>query len=389
MANYKFLKPYTFKKGITVKNRVVIPPMTEESSLQDGTVSRDELRFFDKRTGGVGMFITPNAYVTEGGKTYEGQLSITDDRYIPGLAKLAQTIKRSGTLAILQVHHGGRMSNSRVLRGKQPVSASAVAAPRKGFETPRALTNDEIESIIEAFGEATRRAIQAGFDGFEIHGANTYLIQQFFSPHSNRRTDKWGGSLENRMQFPLAIIKACQAAIDKYATKPFLLGYRLSPEEIEKPGIRMADTLKLIDALCDQPLDYISISMGNVWRTSLNDPDEKEPTILTIKKRIAGRLPLIAAGSVITPENAEKVMDAGIDFVAIGREYIIEPKWIDKVKDGLEKTIRYKLNRESLDEIGINPSLMDFLENVLGQHLPFEGEEKQQNSDDYAPVFNK
>lgn len=115
------------------------------------------------------------------------------------------------------------------------------------------------------FGEATRRAIQAGFDGIELHGANTYLLQQFFSPHSNRRTDKWGGSVEKRMTFALEVIKRVHETVEKYANRPFIVGYRISPEEIEEPGIRMADTLQFIDVLAEQPIDYLHVSMGYTY----------------------------------------------------------------------------------------------------------------------------
>lgn len=381
MSNYKFLQPYTFANGVKVKNRVVIPPMTEASSLQDGSVSADELRYFDIHTGGVGMFISPVANVSENGKGFEGELSITDDRFLPGLTRMASVMKQNGTKAILQIFDAGRMSNSKILRGTQTVSASAVAAPRPGAETPRELTNDEIEQIINDFGQATRRAILAGFDGIELHGANTYLMQQFFSPHSNRRTDKWGGSVEKRMTFALKIIKSVNDAVKKYAEKPFIVGYRISPEEIENPGIRMADTLKFIDVLCDQPIDYLHVSMGYAWRTSLNDKDDKEPLIEKIKKQVNGRLPLISVGSIETPADAEKVMDAGIDFVALGRESLREPQWVEKVMAGQEDTIRYTVSPADYYELGINSSFRGFLE-MLGADMHIVGTKQPKDNFD-------
>lgn len=361
MAQYQFLKPYQFKNGMTVKNRVVIPPMTEVSALADGTVSRDELEYFKQRAGGVGLFISPVANINALGKGFEGELSVASDRFLPRLAEMAQAMKGNGSRAILQIFSAGRMSNSKVLRGEQPVSASAVAATRANSQVPRALTDAEIEQTIRDFAAATRRAIQAGFDGVELHGANTYLLQQFFSPHSNRRTDKWGGSLKKRMAFPLAVIKACAQVVKEYAHEPFLLGYRISPEEIETPGIRMADTLKFIDVLADQPLDYLHISMGDVFRTSLNDETDSEPLIKKIQQQVAGRLPLISVGEVETPAEAEKVMDAGIDFVAIGREYIREPRWVQKVENNDEQAIRYTISEEDLEDLKITPTMWSFL----------------------------
>ncbi|HIY92592.1 NADH-dependent flavin oxidoreductase [Companilactobacillus sp. HBUAS56275] len=360
-TKYKFLKPYTFKNGVTVKNRIVIPPMTEAAALENGAISRDELRYFDIHTGGAGMFIAPTMNVSTDGKGFEGEPSVADDKFIPGLTKLAHTMKQDGTKAILQIFHAGRMSNSKILRGTQPVSASAVAALRPNAETPRELTEDEIEQIIKDFGEATRRAIQAGFDGIELHGANTYLMQQFFSPHSNRRTDKWGGSFENRTRFALEIIKSVHQAVEKYADEKFIVGYRISPEEIEEPGIRLDDTLKFIDLLAEQPINYLHISMGYAWRTSLNDKSDTEPIILKIKQVVNNRLPIISVGSIEKPADAEKIMDAGIDFAAIGRESIREPNWVQKVELGQENSINYTLSETELDSLGINSAFLDFL----------------------------
>lgn len=360
-TKYNFLKPYTFKNGVTIKNRIVIPPMTEAAALENGAVSRDELRYFDIHTGGVGMFIAPVMNVSADGKGFEGEPSVADDKFMPGLKKLANTMKQNGTKAILQIFDAGRMSNSKILRGVQPVSASAVAALRPNAETPRELTNDEIEQIIEDFGQATRRAIQAGFDGIELHGANTYLMQQFFSPHSNRRTDKWGGSLENRMRFALEIIKRVNKSVAEYADDKFIVGYRISPEEIEEPGIRLDDTLKFIDVLADQKIDYLHVSMGYAWRTSLNDKSDQEPIIEKIKQTVAGRLPLISVGSIETPADAEKIINDGIDFAAIGRESLREPNWVQKVEAGQEDSIRYDMSLTELDQLGINSAFLDFL----------------------------
>lgn len=228
---YQFMQPYTFKNGVTLKNRMVMSPTTTMSSFYDGHVTNDEIKFYDVRAGGPGMIIGEVANVIASGKGFEGELSIADDGDIDGLSRLANAMKRGGTKAILQIFHAGRKSNDSILRGEQPVSASAVKAVfPPDSQTPRELTAAEIDEIIVAFGEATRRAIAAGFDGVELHGANTYLLQQFFSPNSNRRTDKWGGDRDARMGFAKAVIASSQQAIDTYADRPFLLGYRISPE---------------------------------------------------------------------------------------------------------------------------------------------------------------
>ncbi len=361
MSEYQFLNSYTFANGATVKNRIVMPPMTEKSAFENGVVSNDEIEYYRKRAGGVGIQITGCANVSDLGKGFEGELSVTKDRDIPQLSRLATAMKSQGAKAILQIFDAGRMTNTAVLRGEQPVSASAVKAARSNSETPRKLSEHEVEKIIKDFGSATKRAIQAGFDGVEIHGANTYLIQQFFSPDSNRRRDQWGGSLEQRMNFPVAVVAEVRRVVAKYASAPFIVGYRISPEEIENPGIRLDDTMTLIPRLIDTGIDYLHISLNKVWQSSLNDSTDNQPVIEKIQKVVDHKVPMIVVGQIIKPADAEKVMDAGFEFAAMGQELIREPNWVQKVVAGDEKSIRYELSPSDLDELSIPTPLWDFL----------------------------
>ncbi|MDV7687130.1 NADH-dependent flavin oxidoreductase [Oenococcus oeni] len=369
MTNYQFLQTFEFKNGIKIKNRIVIPPMTECSSFEDGNVTKNELDYFALRTGGAGIFITPASNVSSLGKGFEGQLSCASDDMLPSLNQVANTIKVNGTKAILQLHHAGRISDSKILRGQQAVSPSAVASLRPGSEIPRELTNEEILQIISDFGQATRRAIEAGFDGIELHGANTYLIQQFFSPHSNRRSDDWGGSLKKRMKFPLAVVEQVHKIVERYADRPFIIGYRISPEEIETPGIRLADTLALIDVLKKQPIDYLHISTRDVWQTSKNDSDDQIPVVDQIKEHTKNEVPLIAVGNIAKPEEAEKVIEDGFNFVALGREMLREPQWVEKVQNGQEAGINYSLNETDLKQLRITPPLWKFLTKKIHSKL--------------------
>lgn len=373
MSKYDFLKPFTFKnKPITLKNRVVIPPMTERMAFEDGTVTNDEIAYYAQRAGGAGMFITGTANVNALGKGFEGELSIADDKFIPQLSKLAAAMKNNHTKAILQIFSAGRMTNSKILRGQQPVSASAVAAPREGYEVPRALTSEEVLQTVEDFGEATRRAIAAGFDGVEIHGANTYLIQQFFSPHSNRRTDAWGGSLEKRMKFPLAIVKKITETIEQYSNKPFILGYRISPEELEEPGITLTDTLALIRKLKETKIDYLHVSQSDVWQTSKRDTSNDAIINEIIKKEVNGAFPIIVVGGLKTPDEVQKAA-ASFDLVALGHEIIWEPKWVQKVENGDENAIRYAISPADLADLGIAPSFLGIIAMTVGgvENIPF------------------
>lgn len=162
--------------------------------------------------------------------------------------------------------------------------------------------------------------------------------------------------------------------IAQHAEKPFILGYRLSPEELEQPGISLADTLQFVEVLSGLNLDYIHVSMGNVWRTSMLDQNDTVPTIEHIRKQINGRTALIGVGSIITPDDAEKVVQAGIDFAAIGRAIIVEPKWVQKVMAGDEASIRYQLCETDLDDLAIPLSMLQYMLSMIP--MPFTQKER-------------
>jgi 2,4-dienoyl-CoA reductase-like NADH-dependent reductase (Old Yellow Enzyme family) len=246
------------------------------------------------------------------------------------------------------------------------VSSGTVPSSQNPTVTPRALTDEEIVSIIKDFGEATRRAIEAGYDGVEIHGANGYLIQQFFSPHSNRRDDRWGGSLEKRMTFPLAIVDEVKRVAAEHAKGSFLIGYRFSPEEPETPGITMTDTLQLVDALSKKELDYLHVSLMDFWSTARSGDDQERPRIELIKEAAAGRVPVIGVGSIHTAEEAHKALETGIPLIALGRELIMEPDWVEKVKTGREAEIVTTVNKDAQDRLVIPDPLWNAIINTPG-----------------------
>lgn len=366
---YNFLSTYRFANGLEVKNRIVMSPMTTMASFYNGMVTKEEIAYYALRAGGPGMIVTGVANVSESGKGFEGELSITRDEMIPGLSKLAKGIQKDGTKAILQIFHAGRKSTSKVLRGEQPVSASEIAASYPAdSEVPRALTEKEILQIIEDFGEATRRAIVAGFDGVELHGANTYLLQQFYSENANQREDDWGGSRDKRLKFPLAVIEKVNQVVAKYSKGPFLVGYRISPEEIETPGIRLADSLYFVDQIKDK-ISYLHLSMGSYQRTSLNDKTDTRSLVSQFSEKTRGVVPLIGVGSVESPADAEAALADGADFVAIGRELIREPKWVQKAAAG--EPLRNTLSPFDLDELAIPGAMQEYLQTAFRSVMHF------------------
>ena len=326
-------KEILFQSGIKLKNRIVMAPMTIQSAFFDGGVTQEMITYYGSRSGDAGAIIVESAFVENYGRAFPGALGIDTDSKVAGLKKLADAIKQKGSKAILQIYHAGRMANPEYNGGHQPISASPVAALRDNAETPLEMTEAQIESMIENFGNATRRAILAGFDGVEIHGANTYLIQQFFSPHSNRRNDKWGGTIEKRTTFPLAILEKVKQVALSHEKTDFIIGYRFSPEELEEPGIRFIDTMYLLDKLASRGLDYFHFSMGSWARNSIVDPEDKELLITKyrqLQSESVAKVPVIGVGGIAQRADAEKALSQGYDLVSVGKGYLVEPTWAAK-----------------------------------------------------------
>jgi 2,4-dienoyl-CoA reductase-like NADH-dependent reductase (Old Yellow Enzyme family) len=362
----KFFESFTFPNGISLKNRLVMAPMTNFSSNDDGTVTDAEVEYYARRSSGVSMVVTACTYVTANGKGFKGEFGADSDEMIPSLRKLASAIKEKGAKAVLQIFHGGRECPPDLVPNGEIVSASAVASERGDAQTPRALSEEEIEAIIKAFGETTRRAIEAGFDGVEIHGANGYLIQQFFSPHSNRREDKWGGSVEKRMAFPLAIVDEVKKITAQHAKEPFIVGYRFSPEEPETPGITMADTLELIDVLADKNLDYLHVSLNDFWSKPRRGVEDNRSRIEIIQERVGQKVPVIGVGSLYSADDVLKAIETRVPLIALGREIIIDPDWVEKVQSGREDEIETKIDLGAQARLVVPDPLWQAIVNTPG-----------------------
>jgi len=371
-SNKILLEGFTFPiSGLHINNRIVMAPMTTYSGNEDGSVSEEEIAYYRHRNQSAGLLISACAYVIPQGKAFHGQIGAHSDEMIPSLKRIANSLKENGEKAILQIHHGGRMSSKEELADGQCVSASAIASEREGAQQPRAMSLQEIQDTIDAYGQATRRAQKAGFDGVEIHGANTYLIQQFFSPHSNRRNDKWGGSLLKRMRFPLAVVDSVIQAAEKDLKHPFLIGYRISPEELENPGISINDTLALTEKLSEKKLDYLHISTMNFWDPSLRDSNDKEPRAVLIARKVGKKIPIIAVGGIKTAELAKSVLESGIPLIALGRPLLVDPHWLDKIKNGKEKEIKLEMGLEDQSKLVLPSPMWTILCNRAGW-IPFK-----------------
>ncbi|WP_046214426.1 NADH-dependent flavin oxidoreductase [Paenibacillus wulumuqiensis] len=370
-------EPFELNEGIQLKNRLVLAPMTHSSSNPDETVSDAELEYYASRTTGVGLAITAVAHVTPGGKGFANQFRAVGEEFTPGLTRLAETLKKNGAKAVLQIFHAGRLAPPELVNNDVAAPSAVPSERGDGGQgpTPRELTGQEIEDIIKDFGKATANAIAAGFDGVEIHGANGYLIQQFFSPHSNRREDKWGGDVHQRLAFPLAVVDEVQRVVKEQAKGPFIVGYRFSPEEPETPGITMADTLVLIDALADKNLSYLHTSLMEYTSVPRRGVEDTRSRLEIIQERVGAKVPVIGVGSVKTPDDAAAVLATGAPLVALGRQLIVDPAWVEKVESGREDEILYTLSKNDQKALTLPDPLWNMVINVPGWFPIVEAEQ--------------
>ncbi|MGB9868162.1 MAG: FAD-dependent oxidoreductase [Bacillota bacterium] len=340
MASFDLLTSPIAIGKMRLKNRMVMPPMVTNYAYEDGSVTPRLRAYHEMRAkGGVGLIIVEASYVHQSGKGFKNQVGIYSDCLIPGLRSLVDAVHAHGAKIAIQLYHGGRQTKSSVT-GCPIVAPSPIPDPTEP-ETPRELTKGEIEELVWAFGEAARRAKQAGFDAVEIHGAHGYLINEFLSPYSNKRTDEYGGSLENRIRFPLEVVRAVRRAVGP----EFPVTYRMSADEKVPGGLTLEETRIVAKRLEQEGIDAIHVSAGvyesAVWiiqpmalpRACLAD--------LAAGIKSAVKIPVIAVGRFNDPEVAERVLAEGkADLVAFGRALLADPDMPRKVVEGRLDEIR-------------------------------------------------
>ncbi|WP_206120806.1 NADH-dependent flavin oxidoreductase [Rhizobium laguerreae] len=365
----RLFEPFSFPNGLRLRNHVVMAPMTTWSGNDDGTVSDAEINYYRRRVQGVGLVLTGCTHVTANGVGFTGEFAACDDKFTASLRRLADAAKSGGAPALLQIFHAGNKAEPDLVPDQEVVSASAVPLVpgpfNPGGAIPRPLSHDEILDVIADFGAATRRAIEAGFDGIELHGAHGFLLQNFFSPFYNNRDDEWGGSPQNRMRFPLAVVTEVKRVISEFADRPFLLGYRISPEEPEEGGLRIDDAYGLIDRLIDTGVDYIHTSLANVLEAKPLATDERTIAEL-IATHVAGRLPVIAAGQIRTPEQASRALELGLSLVAVGQGLVINPNWVELATSGQENLIAAALSPSNVPKIELPAKLWGVIQAATG-----------------------
>ncbi|MEN5364447.1 NADH-dependent flavin oxidoreductase [Brevundimonas intermedia] len=361
---------FPLAEGVTLRNRVVMAPMTTWASNDDLTVSDEEIAYYRRRASGVGMVITGCTHVSPEGIGFTHEFASDDDRFLPGLKRLAEAAKSGGAKAIMQIFHAGNRALPELTPGGEIVSASALTGEPSPFapcDIPaRALTETEILAIVADFGAATRRAVEAGFDGVELHGAHGFLLQNFYSPLYNRRPDAWGGSRENRLRFPLAVVAEVKRVIAQDADRPFVLGYRVSPEEGAEGGLRMADAYALIDAIVAAGVDYIHASLSSVLDAKPIGGTDGQTIAELVVAHVDGRVPVIAAGQVRVPDQAETALARGLALVAVGQGLVMNPDWVELAQTGQAHRIATTLDVRTLTDIALPPLLWTVIDETKG-----------------------
>ena len=342
-----------FPCGISMKNAFMLAPLTNTQSYEDGCLSDDEFNWLTMRSkGNFGMTMSCASHVQQIGKGFPGQLGIFDDIHIDGLKRLTEKIKSFDSLAVAQLHHAGMRSPEDII-GEKPVCPSADDETNS-----RALSLDEVKGLRDDFIASAVRAKKSGYDGVEIHGAHGYILCQFLSSSINKREDEYGGSLENRSRIFFEIIDG----IRNECGKKFLLGVRLSPE-------RFGMDLEEIKTFCKQlintqKIDFLDISLWDSFKYPAGEKDnDNAKTLLEHFTEIDFQNVLLTvAGNIRTGEDVHKIINAGVDFVAIGRAAIVNHDFPQQVINNPAFTpINLPVPKVHLRNEGVSEKFIEYL----------------------------
>ncbi|AHV97779.1 FAD-dependent oxidoreductase [Paenibacillus sabinae] len=320
--------------NLEIKNRLVVPPMLTEYAAEDGKLTERYIRYYEEKAkGGWGLIIAEDNAVEPRGAGFKNIAGLWSDDLMKEHKELVERVHNAGAKIAVQIYHAGREASSTIM-GMRPIAPSAIQDPTQS-ETPVEMTTDEVKEMIEKFAQAIRRCKEAGYDAIELHGAHGYLINQFVSPFSNKRTDAYGGNLMNRLRFPLEIIARAKELVGE----EFPMIYRISADEMVEGGLTIEDTKVISQVLEQSGVAAIHASAGvyksgsivsapTAIRTAVFSDYAKE-----IRKVV--NIPVFAVNKIIYPHVAESILKEGkADFVAMGRASIADPQFPNKVKEG-------------------------------------------------------
>lgn len=311
----RLLEPITIG-NLKVSNRLVMPPMASGKTTKEGRVTDEICDYYGKRAEGgyIGLIIVEHAFVSLEGKAHEGQMSIAEDGDICGLQRLASVIHKDGTKAFLQMSHAGSAASPSVT-GREAVSASAVRSSSANMS--REMTQEDIEKVILDFTAAAARAKKAGFDGVEIHSAHGYLLNQFYSPLTNRRMDFYSGKdLEGRIRLHLQIVKSIRQVVGK----EFPIAVRLGACDYMDGGTTLQDSVLAAQLLENGGIDLLDISGGlcGPYRLGVKEPGYFSELSEQVKKYVS--IPVLVTGEVTEVSDAERMLtEEKADMIGVGR----------------------------------------------------------------------
>ena len=329
--------------SIVLKNRISMPAMFTKYANADGSVNPRVIRYLEERArNGVGLIILENTCVDwDFGRAPGNPITIHHDRFIPQLSELVETVHRHDVMIMPELHHAGRQQTRDNIDGRQPVAPSAIQS-KVGGDMPREMTEEDIADAINHFVQGARRARMAGFDGVELHGAHGYLIASFISPLTNKRQDRWGGSLENRCRFAVEVIKAIRQEVGKN----FPILFRMSGEEWTPGSLTLNESVIYAQAIETAGADAIDVS-GGYYESIVGSPMQGQPldrmVYMGATIRQAVKIPVISCGSMgFAPELAENLIASGtVDILHFGRALLADPELPAKLQNEAEDEIRH------------------------------------------------
>lgn len=351
----KLFEQLTLPRGPAMKNRFMLAPLTNSQSHADGTLSDEEFRWLTMRAeGGFGLTMTCAAHVQACGQGFPGQLGVFGDEHLEGLTRLASAIKAQGSVSSLQLHHAGNRSPKDLV--------SDIVCPSDDPDTgARALTLAEVEGLRDDFIAAAKRAERAGFDGVEVHGAHGYILLQFISPEINKREDRYGGSLENRARLLHEIIDGIRAT----CRPDFQLGLRLSPERF---GVKLAEIREVAgQVLAEGKIDYLDMSLWDYAKEPVEDEFKGRRLMSYFTDLPRGDVRLGVAGKIMSAADAVKVIEAGCDFVMIGRGAILRHDFPERVRaDAGYTSPALPVTEAHLKQEGLSDVFVTYMRNWKG-----------------------
>lgn len=342
MEKYTALfEPLTIKR-MTLKNRVIMPPMGTNFANVDGSFNEEHMAYYEQRAkGGTALITLENVcFDYPMGTNGTTQLRMDNDQYIPGLWKFNEKMHAYGAKTSVQINHAGASAYGLRLEGKQAVSASDVPS-KKGNPIPRPLEVAEIYEIIDKYAQGALRAQRAGFDCVEIHAGHSYLISQFLSPLYNKRTDEFGGSKENRSRFAKLVVQAVRKAVGPF----FPISVRFSADELLEGGNTLEDTLDVLHEFAEEAdILNVSAALNDSLQYQIDKMNLEDGWRSYMAKAVKERFPekiVITSGNIRSPKRAAEILEDGdADLLAMGRGLIAEPNWVNKVQNGQEHLLR-------------------------------------------------